>query len=119
MWVTRRLQELHPAAELVQQRMDAGSSQVGAEAVVLGPAEPQVAVRASGDVEGVRVLEHGPVTIRRRIEQCERVALGELGFSEVHVTHHRALHVVDRRCPANHLVHPGADVAGSARNTSS
>ena len=74
---------------------------------MLRPPEAQVTVRVAPDVEALRILEHGLVTVGRHVEERQALAPLHLHPTELDVACHRALHVVDRRAPSDHLFDRG------------
>ena len=97
-----------PFEQPTEHHLDLLAGQMRAQAEVgAGRTEPDVGIRGAPHVEGVRVLEHVFVPVRRVVEHDDSVAGHHLLASEDRVLRHRPPHPDDRRGPAHDLVHRG------------
>ena len=83
--------------------------EAGAEAEVGAEAEREVVVRRTLDVEAVRLVELRFVEVRRLVQEQNLVAGAEPLALELDVAGDRAVHVLDRRDPAQHLFDGGGE----------
>ena len=94
--------------DLAHGRLDLGAGEAGAEAEVLtAAAEGDVLVRGARHVEDVRVLEHLLVAVGGGVVHDDLVALLDRHAADLGVAGGGAPEVVDRRAPAEHLLHAG------------
>ena len=102
--------------DLAHGGLDLGPGQAGAEAEVLAaPAEGHVLVGRARHVEHVRVLEHLLVAVGGGVVHDDLVALLDRHAADLGVARGGATEVVDRRAPAEHLLHARCPTATGRR----
>ena len=108
-----------PRQQLLEEHAQLEAREARAEAEVRAEAEGDVRVRVARGVEAERIGEDALVAIRRRVEQQQLVARADALAAQRRVARGGAVHVLDRRHPAQHLLDgdrdPAADRRASAR----